>query len=47
MTHGNWIDLASEFKALCVLVEHRYYGKSHPTPLVFELVNSGLVGTEI
>ncbi|XP_019872170.1 putative serine protease K12H4.7 [Aethina tumida] len=31
MTKGTWIDYAKEFKALCFQVEHRYYGKSHPT----------------
>lgn len=28
---GYWIDLAKEFDALCILVEHRFYGNSHPT----------------
>ena len=28
---GEWIVLAESFNALCVLVEHRYYGQSHPT----------------
>lgn len=31
MTTGTWIEYAENFKALCLLLEHRYYGKSHPT----------------
>lgn len=31
LTHGHWIDLAKEFKALCVMLEHRFYGNSRPT----------------
>lgn len=29
---GNWMNYAQTFNALCVFVEHRYYGESHPTP---------------
>lgn len=32
MKAGSWIDYAKEYKALCFQLEHRYYGKSHPTP---------------
>ncbi|KAK7788861.1 hypothetical protein R5R35_007892 [Gryllus longicercus] len=32
MKTGSWIDYARSHKALCFLLEHRYYGKSHPTP---------------
>lgn len=32
MTQGAWIDYAQQFGALCFQLEHRYYGKSHPTP---------------
>ncbi|KAB0797058.1 hypothetical protein PPYR_11119 [Photinus pyralis] len=31
MNQGAWIDYAKRFKALCFQLEHRYYGKSHPT----------------
>ncbi|XP_071838310.1 putative serine protease K12H4.7 isoform X2 [Apostichopus japonicus] len=31
MVTGTWIDLASKMGALCLMVEHRYYGQSHPT----------------
>ncbi|KAJ8951293.1 hypothetical protein NQ318_008197, partial [Aromia moschata] len=31
MTQGAWIDYAKEYKAICFQLEHRYYGKSHPT----------------
>ncbi|XP_066273343.1 putative serine protease F56F10.1 [Branchiostoma lanceolatum] len=31
MVTGAWIEYAKEFHALCVMLEHRYYGKSHPT----------------
>ncbi|KAL3276152.1 hypothetical protein HHI36_020871 [Cryptolaemus montrouzieri] len=31
MTEGSWIDYAKKFRALLFQVEHRYYGKSHPT----------------
>lgn len=35
MNHGAWIDYAERFGALCFQLEHRYYGKSHPTQYVF------------
>ena len=28
---GMWIEWARKFKALCFQLEHRFYGKSHPT----------------
>lgn len=31
MVKGTWIEYAKIFKALCVNLEHRYYGESHPT----------------
>ena len=31
MVEGQWIEYAKEFGALCFQVEHRFYGKSHPT----------------
>lgn len=31
MHEGAWIHYAQEFGALCFQLEHRYYGKSHPT----------------
>lgn len=31
MVTGTWIDFASKMGAICFMVEHRYYGKSHPT----------------
>lgn len=34
MTNGAWIDYAKQFGALCFQLEHRYYGKSHPTRYV-------------
>ncbi|XP_059055220.1 putative serine protease K12H4.7 isoform X1 [Achroia grisella] len=31
MVRGAWIEYAQKFKALCINLEHRYYGESHPT----------------
>lgn len=31
MVQGAWIGYAKEHGALCYQLEHRYYGKSHPT----------------
>lgn len=31
MVEGSWIQYAQQVNALCILVEHRFYGKSHPT----------------
>ena len=31
MIEGQWIQYAQKFGALCVLLEHRFYGKSRPT----------------
>ncbi|XP_059091857.1 putative serine protease K12H4.7 [Tigriopus californicus] len=31
MVEGTWIDYAREMGALCFQLEHRFYGKSHPT----------------
>ncbi|XP_046391148.1 putative serine protease K12H4.7 [Ischnura elegans] len=32
MVTGQWIELAMIYGAMCFQLEHRYYGKSHPTP---------------
>ncbi|XP_055328720.1 putative serine protease K12H4.7 [Paramacrobiotus metropolitanus] len=32
MVEGQWIRWAEKFNALCFNLEHRFYGKSHPTP---------------
>lgn len=31
MTEGQWITYAQTYGAICVLLEHRFYGKSRPT----------------
>ena len=31
MVTGQWIKYAKVYNAFCVQLEHRYYGKSHPT----------------
>ncbi|XP_033099786.1 putative serine protease K12H4.7 [Anneissia japonica] len=31
MVTGTWIEFAKTYNALCVMLEHRFYGKSHPT----------------
>ncbi|XP_029472070.1 putative serine protease K12H4.7 isoform X1 [Rhinatrema bivittatum] len=31
MVSGTWLRYAEKLKALCLLLEHRFYGKSHPT----------------
>ena len=31
LTYGAWIEWAKEQKAALFILEHRYYGKSHPT----------------
>ncbi|XP_015259108.1 PREDICTED: putative serine protease K12H4.7 [Cyprinodon variegatus] len=33
MKEGTWLTYAKEVGALCFLLEHRFYGKSHPTTL--------------
>ncbi|BFZ06100.1 hypothetical protein BsWGS_09139 [Bradybaena similaris] len=32
LVEGAWINYAQTYNAYCVLLEHRFYGKSHPTP---------------
>lgn len=31
MVTAQWIDYAKHYNALCFMLEHRYYGASHPT----------------
>ncbi|XP_034404108.1 thymus-specific serine protease isoform X2 [Cyclopterus lumpus] len=31
MQNGTWLTYAKQFGALCLMLEHRFYGKSHPT----------------
>ncbi|XP_064614979.1 putative serine protease K12H4.7 [Liolophura sinensis] len=31
MVDGQWMKYAAKYKAICFLLEHRYYGESHPT----------------
>jgi len=31
MTEGQWVKYAQTHGAICVMLEHRFYGKSHPT----------------
>lgn len=31
MQYGTWLTYAEKLGALCLLLEHRFYGKSHPT----------------
>lgn len=39
MTEGQWINYAQTHGAICVMLEHRFYGKSHPTEYVLIEVN--------
>ncbi len=32
MVEGTWIVMAKQLGALCLMLEHRFYGESHPTP---------------
>ncbi|XP_071085611.1 putative serine protease K12H4.7 [Haliotis cracherodii] len=32
MVEGMWVEYAKNFNAMCFQLEHRFYGKSHPTP---------------
>lgn len=34
MAEGQWIEYAKQFRAMCFQLEHRFYGKSHPTQCV-------------
>lgn len=31
MVTSQWIEYAKHYNALCFMLEHRYYGASHPT----------------
>lgn len=31
MQYGTWLTYAEKLGALCLMLEHRFYGKSHPT----------------
>ena len=42
MVEGQWINFAQRYNALCLLLEHRFYGKSRPTEYVLPIEsNSG------
>lgn len=34
MQTGTWLTYAEKMGALCFMLEHRFYGKSHPTEYV-------------
>lgn len=34
MVEGTWLRYAEKYNAYCVMVEHRFYGKSHPTKYI-------------
>uniref|UniRef100_A0A8B9GSL3 Serine protease 16 n=1 Tax=Astyanax mexicanus TaxID=7994 RepID=A0A8B9GSL3_ASTMX len=43
MQYGTWLNYAEKFGALCLLLEHRFYGKSHPTErLVADVLDLGI-----
>lgn len=46
MREGAWILYAKKFGALCFQLEHRFYGKSHPTPDI-STKNLGILSAEI
>lgn len=35
MNDGTWLTYAEKLGALCLMLEHRFYGKSHPTVYVY------------
>lgn len=35
MEFGAWLTYAEKLGAFCLMLEHRFYGKSHPTPYVW------------
>lgn len=35
LVEAQMVEYAKQFGAMCFLLEHRYYGLSHPTSLVF------------
>jgi len=37
MVMGQWLKYAQDYGALCLMLEHRYYGLSHPTLYVLLL----------
>lgn len=34
MQYGTWLTYAEKLGAICLMLEHRFYGKSHPTRYV-------------
>lgn len=34
--NGEWIEYAKEFNALCIQLEHRFYGQSQPTEYEYD-----------
>ena len=43
MVEGTWIKYAHELGALCLMLEHRFYGKSHPTRYGIPPLNTDLL----
>lgn len=41
MQYGTWLTYAKKLGALCLMLEHRFYGKSHPTPYVWSFCEGG------
>lgn len=43
MQYGTWLTYADKLGALCLMLEHRFYGKSHPTPYVWSFCELSLL----